>query len=97
MNVNKLEEKLIELGYECQSIYGGISQYIKEYDKVRGLIILIYLKNGFIDEPFCEVETIDIIDFPTRQSINLFYKGLKQAYKQLQEDLEVLKNETKVK
>lgn len=97
MNVNKLEEKLIELGYECQSIYGGISQYIKEYDKVNGLIILIYLKNGFIDEPFCEVETIDIIGFPTRQSINLFYKGLKQAYKQLQEDLEVLYNETKVK
>ena len=77
--MTKLEQKLIELGYEFYiDSYGG-KVYIK-LDYYTTKIILSKKITGYID-------TLEIDRIDTQQQID----NLQQAFNQLQQDLEVLK------
>ena len=78
--MTKLEQKLLELGYEFYLIDNGRVIYIKDYHKIRLTIVMSEKIYGFIN-----TYKIDRIDY--QQDID----NLQQAFNQLQNDLEVLK------
>lgn len=77
--MTKLEEKLIELGYEKSFPYG----YFKKYLKGKRCIITI-IANYELDE-IIETYIEKISHTRNQQDID----NLQQAYNQLQKDLEV--------
>lgn len=89
--MTKLEEKLVELGYQHKQTYKSETYYIKKYNEANGIIISLYLENGIIQRDFCQVEMPDAYAFNSQQVIDTIYKIITQAFNQLQQDLEVLR------
>ena len=93
----KLEEKLLQLGYEKDPEIDILFQpketwFVKKYDEVEDIMIVIYLEDEAIDEFFCQVEINDKRGFSSQWVIDNLHTKLTQAYNQLQKDLEVLKD-----
>lgn len=80
--MTKLEEKLIELGYEHVS-YEYMSK-LERYEKViNNSVIYFYIRGEEI-----VMHSVYLLRHQTQYEIN----DLQEAYDQLQKDLEVLKN-----
>ena len=83
--MTKLEEKLIELGYEeCKISHNDLKKYKKEYNDY----INIYLYYDLYDKKFTNWKVKPYADINDQSVLD----DLQQAYNEMEKDLEALRN-----
>lgn len=87
--MSKLENKLIDIGYEFSDKVCGDKHYIKRYNHLVGLQISIYDEK--VVEEQCCIKLLYCASLYEEETINDFNESLKNAFYQLQYDLKELK------